>query len=79
MSDKNTLLIDGETQGIDFSIQKNSEQGFENFKLLLDATVTKLKSVFFAFIGLLVFGGLWSLLSVYTKNELPTPTATLKV
>ena len=26
MSDKNTLLIDGETQGIDFSIQKNSEQ-----------------------------------------------------
>jgi nitrate/nitrite transport system permease protein len=39
----------------------------------------KVKSFAFACIGLTIFCGFWSLLSFYTKEALPGPTATLKV
>ena len=39
----------------------------------------KAKSIVFACIGLTIFCGFWSLLSYYTKDALPGPTATLTV
>ena len=39
----------------------------------------KAKSIVFACIGLTIFCGFWSLLSYYTKDSLPGPTATLAV
>ncbi|WP_310379177.1 nitrate ABC transporter permease [Flavobacterium sp.] len=54
---------------------KNNEKLKEFLNLLLE----KSKSVFFATIGLIIFGGFWELLSAYTQNALPTPIATLTV
>lgn len=37
------------------------------------------KSILFACVGLLLFGGFWSFISSYTENALPGPEATLTV
>ena len=81
MSDKNTLTIDAKSEGINLSTESSSDKATENIKLklFLNKALEKTKSLLLAGTGLLVFGGLWSLLSIYTKNNLPTPTATLKV
>ncbi len=82
MSDKNTLTIDEALDSrMDASNDPQKSVIEENYKLklALNTLLIKSKSIGFAIVGLLVFGGLWSLLSAYTKNALPTPTATLTV
>ena len=46
---------------------------------ILSVILEKSKSIFFALLGLIIFGGLWSMLSAYTENALPTPITTLTV
>jgi len=81
MSDKNTLTIDAFEQEIIVSTETRKSFLEENskIKLALNTILAKSKSVLLAALGLLLFGGFWSLLSVYTQNALPTPTATLTV
>ena len=81
MSDKNTLTIDSIASEITF--EKATKKSFfaENLdgKLVWHTILEKSKSVFFALIGLVFFGGFWSLLSSYTEGALPGPVATLTV
>lgn len=81
MSDKNTLTIDELNESINVAAVSPARTAEENYKLKykLNALFEKSKSLLFALIGLLVFGGFWSLLSIYTDGALPTPTATLTV
>lgn len=81
MSDKNTLTIDELDESINVAAVYPAKTAEENYKLKykLNALFEKSKSLLFALIGLLVFGGFWSLLSMYTEGALPTPTATLTV
>lgn len=81
MSDKNTLTIDELDESINVAAVSPARTAEENYKLKykLNALFEKSKSLLFALIGLLVFGGFWSLLSIYTDGALPTPTATLTV
>jgi nitrate/nitrite transport system permease protein len=81
MSDKNTLTIDALETSIDTTIAGPRSSIVENYKvkLALNTIFEKSKSVFFAAIGLIAFGGFWSLLSLYTKDALPGPVATLTV
>ena len=81
MSDKNTLTLDALEQEINVSTATRKSFFEENSKylLVLNTILAKSKSVLFAALGLLLFGGFWSLLSAYTQNALPTPTATLTV
>lgn len=51
----------------------------KTLKKALRYILEKVKSFAFACIGLAIFCGFWSLLSYYTKDALPGPTATLKV
>ncbi|MES2575265.1 MAG: nitrate ABC transporter permease [Bacteroidota bacterium] len=82
MSDKNTLTID---DALDTSIKVSTESPVisaeENlkFKLAVNTIIEKSKSIFFALIGLVVFSGFWSLLTLYTDGALPGPIATLTV
>lgn len=81
MSDKNTLTIDSLDSEINV-LTKNKIGNFidkEKLQFALNSLLTKSKSGFFAILGLLIFGSFWSLLSIYTKEALPTPTATLTV
>jgi nitrate/nitrite transport system permease protein len=77
MSDQNTLTIEAKEQVISASNERTSE----NYKLksIANFTFLKIKSVLFSCIGLLIFTGFWSLISYYTKYELPGPVATLTV
>jgi nitrate/nitrite transport system permease protein len=77
MSDKNTLTID--TLGVSEENQKSIFARNYKLKLALDTLLVKSKSVLFALVGLLIFGGLWSLLSYYTEAALPGPAATITV
>ena len=80
MSDKNTLTIDVLNSSINVSTESNnSVEENQKLKLVLNTVLVKSKSVLLATIGLLFFGGFWSLLSAYTQNALPTPTATMTV
>jgi nitrate/nitrite transport system permease protein len=81
MSDKNTLTIDAiESENtISTAIKKSIFEENEKLKLALKTILEKSKSVLFAMIGLIAFGGFWSLLSLYTKDALPGPIATLTV
>jgi nitrate/nitrite transport system permease protein len=81
MSDKNTLTIDALDRSINVSTESPKSAVEENLKikLVLNTILEKSKSVLFAGIGLAVFGGFWSLLSLYTENALPGPIATLTV
>lgn len=81
MSDKNTLTIDALESSVIVSAetQKSFLEENETLKFALNTIFEKSKSIFFALIGLLVFGGFWSLLSIYTADALPGPVATLTV
>jgi nitrate/nitrite transport system permease protein len=81
MSDKNTLTIDALDSSIEVSTETKKSFLEENdkLKLALNTFAVKAKSVSLAGVGLLLFGGFWSLLSYYTKDALPGPTATLTV
>lgn len=81
MSDKNTLTIETIDSSNSVSSDSQKSTAKENFKFKIDFTslLEKSKSIFFAAIGLIAFGGFWSLLSAYTENALPGPVATLTV
>lgn len=81
MSDKNTLTIDSPVSEINVLtvIKLRSFIEKQKLKFALKTVLAKSQSLFFAIFGLLIFGGFWSLLSLYTKEALPTPTATLTV
>lgn len=81
MSDKNTLSIEALDAVINVSTEntKSVTEENEKFKLVFNTVLEKLKPVLFAVLGLLLFAGFWSLLSFYTKEALPGPTATLTV
>lgn len=81
MSDKNTLTIDALESSVIVSAetQKSFLEENETLKFALNTIFEKSKSIFFAAIGLLIFGGFWSLLSIYTADALPGPVATLTV
>jgi nitrate/nitrite transport system permease protein len=81
MSDKNTLTLDGLDSSVDVAITSKKSFLEENykFKIALDNTLEKSKSILFAGVGLIAFGGFWSLLSAYTEQALPGPIATLTV
>ncbi len=68
MTDKNTLTIDALDQSINVSTEtrKSFLEENEKLKLALNTILEKSKSIFFALIGLVAFGGFWSLLSLYT-------------
>jgi nitrate/nitrite transport system permease protein len=77
MSNQDTLTIEANAQVLTAS----SENKSENYRLksILTFVLLKLKSVLFFCMGLSVFIGFWSLISYYTKYELPGPLATLTV
>lgn len=81
MSDKNTLTIDtiDSENTISTAIKKSFLEENIKLKLALNIIVEKSKSVLFAMIGLIAFGGFWTLLSTYTEEALPGPVATLTV
>jgi nitrate/nitrite transport system permease protein len=81
MSDKNTLTIDTLDSEINVSATTKKSVTEENYKLklALNTLLVKSKSLLLAGVGLLVFGGFWSLLSYFTKDALPGPIATLTV
>ncbi|WP_348811627.1 nitrate ABC transporter permease [Flavobacterium maritimum] len=81
MSDKNTLSIEALDAVVNVSTEntKSVTEENEKFKLVFNTVLEKLKPVLFAVLGLLLFAGFWSLLSFYTKEALPGPTATLTV
>ena len=81
MSEKNTLTINAIESEIDVttSVKKAFIEENLKFKVTLNTILVKSKSVLFAMVGLLAFGGFWSLLSIYTEGALPGPIATLTV
>lgn len=81
MSDKNTLTIDSIDTQIDDSgaIKKSFIEENLKLKMALSSIGVKLQSVFFACVGLTLFGGFWALISSYTENALPGPIATFTV
>lgn len=81
MSDKNTLTLEGLDSSIDVAAETKKSFLEENYKLktALESIFEKSKSILFAGIGLVAFGGFWSLLSAYTEQALPGPVATLVV
>lgn len=81
MSDKNTLTSDALDTSVNVATETQISAVVEKYKqkISLNTIVEKSKSVFFAVIGLIAFGGLWSLLSLYTEEALPGPIATLTV
>lgn len=81
MSDKNTLTINtiDVENTISTAIKKSFLEENEKLKLALNTLIIKSKSVLFACVGLILFGGFWTLLSIYTEEALPGPVATLTV
>jgi nitrate/nitrite transport system permease protein len=81
MSDKNTLSIEALDAVINVSTENTKSVSEENdkFQLVFNTILEKSKPTLFAVLGLLLFGGFWSLLSLYTEAALPGPTATLTV
>jgi nitrate/nitrite transport system permease protein len=81
MSDKNTLTLDTLDSSIDDTTAAQKSFVEENYKLklALNTIAEKSKSILFVAIGLIAFGGFWSLLSLYTEQALPGPVATLTV
>lgn len=81
MSDKNTLTIDDLNKPFPVTTEIPKRTFTEEYKinLILNTLLEKSKSLFFELIGLAVFGGFWSVLSLYTEGALPGPVATLTV
>ena len=81
MSHSTTAAIETELAPKNYSLQKTFGKVIKK-KSLKKASryiLEKAKSILFACIGLAIFCGFWSILSFYTKEALPGPTATLKV
>ena len=81
MSHSTTAAIETELAPKNYSLQKTFGKVIKK-KSLKKASryiLEKAKSIGFACIGLAIFCGFWSVLSFYTKEALPGPTATLKV
>ena len=81
MSDKDTLTLSDMTGQAEIlnSETINDSVKSEKFKLIIGQFAAKLKSTLLAGIGVLVFIGFWSLLSLYTQDALPGPLATFTV
>ena len=81
MSNNKTLTLGTVQENLVDVSEKVIESSKSNEKLteILGKVFEKSKSIFFAIIGLIIFGGLWELLSAYTENALPTPITTLTV
>jgi nitrate/nitrite transport system permease protein len=81
MSNNKTLTLGTAQENLVDVSEKVIESSKSNEKLteILGKVFEKSKSIFFAVIGLIIFGGLWELLSAYTENALPTPITTLTV
>lgn len=81
MSDKDTIALNEIDQKSIIHLETKFENAINKDKIKesLNLVIQKSKSILFAGVGLLFFGGLWSLLSIYTENALPTPIATLTV
>lgn len=56
-----------------------SDNEVSNLNLILNKVLESVKSFGFTVLGFLVLGGIWQLVSMITKGELPTPAATLVV
>ncbi len=82
-SEINTPIIETLEVSVEKEIQKTivSTEKKLNKKIKIDFTmfIEKGKSILLSGVGLLLFAGFWSLVSKYTNNELPGPTATLTV
>jgi len=80
MSNKDTLTLNEvSVQTEVLAADTNNFERNEKLQLILNSIVLKLKSAAFAGIGVALFIGFWSLLSLYTKDALPGPAATLTV
>ena len=81
MSDKKTLTIDAlDTENtVSTAIKKSFMEKNIKLKGVINALFVKSKSILFALVGLIAFGGFWSLMSIYTEDALPGPVATLTV
>ncbi|MBC7607006.1 MAG: nitrate ABC transporter permease [Burkholderiales bacterium] len=81
MLENNTLTINDVESELNLVSETSIESSKNNEKVteILSKVFEKSKSVLFAMIGLIAFGGFWSLLSLYTKDALPGPVATLTV
>ena len=81
MLENNTLTINDVEPELNLVSETSIESSKNNEKVteILSKVFEKSKSVLFAMIGLIAFGGFWSLLSLYTKDALPGPVATLTV
>lgn len=81
MSDKNTLTIDALDSSINVAITTQKSVTAENYKLKLaiNTLLEKSKSFLLAVVGLVIFAGFWSVVSYFTQDALPGPTATLTV
>jgi nitrate/nitrite transport system permease protein len=81
MSNKDTLTLNDiadQTEVLMENIAIDNRRN-EKLKLILNSVLIKLKSTAFAGIGIALFIGFWSLLSLYTKDALPGPLATFTV
>lgn len=81
MSNKDTLTLSNLEQNKAVVSEAIAESTPSNEKVteILKTVFEKSKSIFFAALGLFIFGGLWEALSAYTENALPTPITTLTV
>jgi nitrate/nitrite transport system permease protein len=77
MSNQDTLTLEGKATAI--SAPKETAVQNDKIKAVFQLVLSKIKSILFAIIGLLIFISFWSLISYYTKYELPGPLATLTV
>ncbi|MFC5683212.1 nitrate ABC transporter permease [Flavobacterium sp. MAHUQ-51] len=81
MAERETLTIDA-LEEANIAVESTSQSveiKNEKLSLFIEKVVTKSKSVFLAILGLVIFGGVWELVSSLTEGALPTPIATLAV
>ena len=78
---KDTLTLSHLNENVAVVSETKVDNSNTNEKIteILSVILEKSKSIFFALLGLIIFGGLWSMLSAYTENALPTPITTLTV
>ena len=81
MSSKDTLTLNDIGDQTEVLMENTAIDNGRNekLKLILNSVLIKLKSTAFAGIGIALFIGFWSLLSLYTKDALPGPLATFTV
>jgi len=81
MSNKDTLTLNDIADQTEVLMENTVIDNGRNekLKLILNPVLIKLKSTAFAGIGIALFIGFWSLLSLYTKDALPGPLATFTV